>query len=65
MSDINRRPNASSEHALHGHVCPNCHRNYSCNCHSNKPGSGLVCTDCETGRYDPMVHGGTGEKSEA
>jgi hypothetical protein len=65
VADINRRPSASSLHDLHLHNCPNCGRPYSCNCHANKPGSSMVCTDCEMARYDPMIHGGTGERSEA
>lgn len=65
MADINRRPDAESALNVHKHVCPNCQRPYDCNCHTQPDKKILVCTDCETGRYDPAIHGGQGQKSEA
>lgn len=65
MGDIKRQPNPQSVHNVHRHTCPNCHRPYDCNCFSQPEQAQLVCTDCETGRYNPMIHGGTGERQEA
>lgn len=65
MGDIKRSPNQASVHNVHGHVCPNCSRSYDCNCHTQPDKRQLVCTDCERARYNPRVHGGTGERSEA
>jgi len=65
MSTINRKPNESSVHHVHLHNCPNCHRDYSCNCHKQPDTVSMVCIDCEHGTYDPVIHGGKGRKSEA
>lgn len=65
MSDIRRSPDRASVHNVHTHNCPNCRRNYSCNC-SLQPGErSLVCIDCEHGVYNPAIHGGSGQKEEA
>ena len=48
MSDINRR--AKNQHdalQVHTHVCPECGRNYSCNCSAQPEHDKLVCIDCE------------------
>jgi hypothetical protein len=65
MGDINRRPSDQSVHNVHIHTCPSCHRNYSCNCSRQTDKTALTCIDCETATYDPMIHGGTGTRSEA
>ena len=65
MADIKRKPQESTLHNVHGHVCPNCQRNYTCNCHDNRDKEQLVCIDCEHGNYDPTIHGGRGERQEA
>lgn len=65
MGDINRKPTAQSVHHVHTHVCPSCARPYSCNCADHVEKVPLVCRDCEMGQYDPAIHGGHGEKSEA
>lgn len=63
--DIKRRPSESSVHVVHSHTCPNCKRPYSCNCGAQPDRESLVCRDCETGTYDPAIHGGRGERSQA
>lgn len=65
MADIKRGPNEHSVHHVHLHNCPNCKRDYSCNCAAQPEKASLVCRDCERGQYDPMIHGGKGEKQEA
>ena len=65
MSDINRKPDSQSVHHVHLHNCPNCRRNYSCNCAKQPEDFEVVCIDCEHGVYDPVIHGGRGQKSEA
>jgi len=65
MPDVNRKPDPASVHHVHLHDCPNCKRQYSCNCSKQPDKSTLVCRDCERGEYDPMIHGGRGEKQEA
>lgn len=65
MGDINRKPSEAHFHRVHTHVCPACQRPYTCNCAAQYDKQGLVCRDCETGTYDPMIHGGRGEKREA
>lgn len=65
MSDIKRKPSESSFHNVHMHTCPNCKRGYSCNCAAQPENKLLTCIDCEHGNYDPTVHGGQGERSEA
>lgn len=65
MSDIKRGASESSVHHVHVHTCPSCHRNYTCNCAAQPDKTSLTCIDCERGTYNPMIHGGTGQKSEA
>jgi len=65
MADIKRSPNQQSIHHVHLHFCPNCQRNYSCNCAAQPDEAKLVCIDCERGNYDPAIHGGHGTKREA
>lgn len=65
MADIKRRPDQQSVHHVHTHNCPNCQRNYSCNCAAQPEKASLPCRDCETGTYDPVIHGGSGKKQEA
>ena len=66
MPDIDRRGAEGDRfHNVHQHTCPNCHRNYSCNCYKQDERQSLVCTDCEQARYNPVIHGGTGEREEA
>lgn len=65
MGDINRQGEGTSFHDVHEHTCPNCKRSYSCNCHKQNGKTVLVCRDCETATYNPLIHGGRGEKEEA
>lgn len=65
MGDIRRDPTANSVHHVHVHNCPNCKRNYSCNCAAQPDKTSLVCRDCETGTYNPLIHGGEGKKEQA
>lgn len=65
MADIKRRPSDASVHHVHLHTCPSCKRPYSCNCAAQPDRESLTCIDCERGTYDPQIHGGRGEKSEA
>lgn len=65
MGDIKRGADTQSVHHVHLHHCPNCQRGYSCNCHAQPEKDSVVCRDCETGTYDPVIHGGKGQKSEA
>lgn len=66
MSDIDRRGASGDRfHDVHNHTCPNCHRPYMCNCEKQSGRESLVCTDCEMARYNPVIHGGTGEREEA
>lgn len=65
MGDIKRRPDSQSVHHVHTHNCPNCKRDYSCNCAVQSEKTELVCRDCESGTYDPVIHGGQGEKRQA
>jgi hypothetical protein len=65
VPDINRKPNDQSVHNVHLHRCQNCNRNWSCNCAAQPDKLSLTCRDCETGTYNPVIHGGTGTKAEA
>lgn len=65
MPDIDRRPDSQSIHRVHLHNCPNCHRDWSCACAKQEDRNTLVCRDCEMGVYNPRIHGGTGDRSEA
>jgi hypothetical protein len=47
MSDVNRKPNELSIHNVHVHKCPECERNYSCNCAAQPTKEQLICRDCE------------------
>jgi hypothetical protein len=65
VGDINRDRDPNRYTEPHVHVCPNCDREHMCNCQAQPDKVSLVCRDCETATYDPTVHGGHGEKSEA
>jgi hypothetical protein len=65
MPDIKREGNQNSVHHVHTHNCPNCQRSYSCRCYAQPDKTSLVCVDCERGTYDPQIHGGKGQRSEA
>jgi hypothetical protein len=65
VPDINRAHDPKRFTEPHLHHCENCGREYTCACVVQPDQRELVCRDCETATYDPAVHGGTGEKSEA
>lgn len=65
MSDIDRSAKVGVYVEPHLHRCENCKREWTCACQKQPDRYMLVCRDCETGTYNPAIHGGQGEKAEA
>lgn len=65
MGDIKRDKTPNKYVEVHTHYCPNCKRPFTCACEAQPDKQSLVCIDCEHGTYNPVIHGGFGERSEA